>query len=192
MTTTPSTASQAPAVSIADNEQFIDLMHALSSVPSSVYAGSEFSKVINYIDAKLAQAREEGFEEMRKVIAENAVLMADACRRATAAEAKLEAIRQGVGALPGYWLSADGNPSEVFHTRTGVVALLQPEPKAGGLSYQDCGTGTQSVRQLAASMIQLNEPECELAFMVNSRRINIYVKILRVLEQESDESGLPG
>lgn len=69
---------------------------------------------------------------------------------------------------------------------------IEPQPQTGRVSYQDCGTGTQSVRQLAASMIQLNEPECELAFMVNSRRINIYVKILRVLEQESDESGLTG
>lgn len=69
---------------------------------------------------------------------------------------------------------------------------IEPQPQTGRVSYQDCGTGTQSVRQLAASMIQLNEPECELAFVENGRRINIYVKILRVLEQISDESGLTG
>lgn len=108
--------------------------------------------------------------------------------RATAAEEKLEAIRQGVRECVGFGFDKDG-PNWI--SRQKVLDLLQPQPQTGRVSYQDCGTGTQSVRQLAASMIQLNEPECELAFVENGRRINIYVKILRVLEQESDESGLP-
>ena len=44
--------------------------------------------------------------------------------RATDAEAKLTAILEGVEALPAWWLSADGNPSEIFFTRTSVKNLL--------------------------------------------------------------------
>lgn len=124
MITTPSTASQVPAVSIADDDEFIDLMHALSSVPSSVYAGSEFSKVINYIDAKIAQARVSGVKaanDFRELVSDGDTaeikewkarataaeaklaewekivevsLAHDYATRATAAEAKMEAIRQ--------------------------------------------------------------------------------------------------
>lgn len=130
MTTTPSTASQAPAVSTFDNDEFWKLV-----IASYKGGGNEEKALIEYCDAKLAQANAaaEDFRHMA-FLAANASRKAEA--RATAAEAKLEAIRQGAEGLQEYSpafkviggmaKSNDGG----WLCKEELLALLQPQHKA--------------------------------------------------------------
>lgn len=131
-------ASQEPAVSIEKDEEFLNLLTRWTkhqdNTNADIMAGHiKWTELIAHIDAKLAQAREEGFEEMRKVIAENAVLMADACRRATAAEAKLDRIKAMWVDMQDPFkkqasMSVYSTGWERCHKEFG--ALLQPQPQA--------------------------------------------------------------
>lgn len=113
MTTTPSTASQAPAVNA--REEARKHVHSLTA---------RTTELVGQVIAKgMLGVLEECIEMQLRMNALEA--------RATEAEAKLEAIRQGVEKLPwthqcklnGYtqWESVD---------RAKVIALLQPQPQA--------------------------------------------------------------
>ena len=134
MTTTPSTASQAPAVSILQDHEFMRALEAFADTfpCSGKEALIDLRKTSDYalvqiIDAKLAQAREREWKDIWAIADAELEEMQDKINhyadRATAAEAKLEAIRKEVRAL----LSGDDGD---FVDRLKVSALLQPKPQA--------------------------------------------------------------
>lgn len=156
--TTPSTASQAPAVSI-DTPEFRELLKKYHR--STTWD----TKLIAHIDAKLAQEREEAigtlaiaFEKMlcaavgrdwspsgisaSSLVEELRSRTEKAESRATAAEAKLEAIRAAVDAakvMTGeeihkhleWTIDFDMNDAQ-FIRLSYVLALLQPQPQQSG------------------------------------------------------------
>lgn len=181
MTTTPSTASQAPAVSILQDHEFMRALEAFADTfpRSGKEALIDLGKKSDYaliqiIDAKLAQAREDR-DFAIKVMAENMAMIGEVLGvdedeggptaileaierlhagwadqigktreaevRATAAEAKLEAIRQGLENLDRYdadyqrgdgvWLVAKG----AYIDRADALAILKhPQADESGLT----------------------------------------------------------
>lgn len=129
--TTPSTASQAPAVSICYDDKFRALLCEVAD--ESVMCETAWEAgLVAYIDAKLAQAAQDKTDYANQLIED--------CRKlrdcATAAEAKLEAIRQGAEGLQEYSpafkviggmaKSNDGG----WLCKEELLALLQPQHKA--------------------------------------------------------------
>lgn len=138
MTTTPSTASQAPAVSILQDHEFMRALEAFADTfpRSGKEALIDFGKKSDYaliqiIDAKLAQAKLRGME-----LADEKVFQPDMDEwkaRATAAEAKLEAIRMAIDGLARFYTVGDEPveyPDSDFLMYKDVSALFQPQPQA--------------------------------------------------------------
>lgn len=152
-TNTTSTASQAPAVSIDTPEFRVMMKEIMLKAIQTSYTNNDSDFVslakaekilIAHINDNLAQAREEGrkerdeFARAQQVANGGLSAFVDHYQaRATAAEAKLEAIRQGVEGLARYehwdaWgasgtsKAADGD----YVKRDDVLALLQPQPQA--------------------------------------------------------------
>lgn len=127
-TNTTSTASQAPAVSIHCQEfHELAMDYRSAGFASLETTQKNYERLITYIDAKLAQAREREWKDIWAIADAELEEMQDKINhyadRATAAEAKLEAIRKEVRAL----LSGDDGD---FVDRLKVSALLQPKPQA--------------------------------------------------------------
>lgn len=104
MTTTPSTASQAPAAQqeSIDTPEFREKLqaHLLQLQRTMGLQGDKRADLIAHIDAKLAQEREEGrLDGYNKGWADASLTLIKAEARATAAEAKLAALSMEVETL---------------------------------------------------------------------------------------------
>lgn len=118
-TNTTSTASQAPAVSIDSSEfrqlaaNWVRAEHYAHPTPSPKVEA--FRALIAHIDAQMVKDHNRGYTAGYTAME----------ARATTAEAKLEAMRQGVNSLVGY-----GDEHGTFVSRAHVLALLQPQHQA--------------------------------------------------------------
>lgn len=126
--TTPSPASQAPAVSIGTPEfQEKIAAAAWNLIEEGGSVETTFKEVFALIDAKLAQARQEVRNEMQERLD---TVYAQSVAYVKATEAQLEAIRLGVEGLR--WCYKSGGPrgerEAVWCDE--VLALFTTPPKA--------------------------------------------------------------
>lgn len=144
-TNTTSTASQAPAVSIHCQEfHELAMDYRSAGFASLETTQKNYERLITYIDAKLAQAREREWKDIWAIADAELEEMQDKINhyadRATAAEANLEAIRQGLENLDRYdadyqrgdgvWLVAKG----AYIDRADALAILkQPQADESGI-----------------------------------------------------------
>jgi hypothetical protein len=174
------------------------------------HPGEEIKRLALFavIDAWKDAACAVAFEDGKRLAHEQAcrvthALMAerDSYRqRATDAEAKLAAIREGKNIRVKYadYFATIERAQECLRQiaefkLSESSAQRTATPSQGDTScIKDCRTGTQTVRELAATMIEMKQKESELTWVSKGHRINLYVKILRNMPQESDTSGLPG
>lgn len=176
MTTTPSTASQAPAVSI-DTPEFLDLACKFAHESSceefnEVEYNSARAALVAHIDAKLAHERYEGQRDIHEdnMTILNLKLKAD--ERATAAEAKLEAIRKGAEGLQEY--------SPAFKV-------------IGGMAKSNDGGWLCKEELLALLQPQEPEPEPKVKYTGGPVEVRITrYKLADPAQPQADESGLPG
>lgn len=148
---TNTTNSQAASIDTPEFHELLwDYSYSVSDFGAS-YSKDERAALIAHIDAKLAQIEDAGWTAGRQqcyidALERSAVAGLTHDRdgwkaRATAAEAKLEAIRQGFAQLPRYGFSSASSgicePEEftelddgrlVYHRE--VLALLQPQGQA--------------------------------------------------------------
>lgn len=148
--TTNTTNSQ--AASIEKDDEFQRLLSANESAATDAHiCGGDFgtgrkaldayNELINYIDAKLAQARREGWIAMESTACNAEARNADEWKaRATAAESRLAEIQRGVEEMPrfahtyGRQEEFKLHPTGSYIRREDVLALLAPQGQASDTS----------------------------------------------------------